>query len=140
MRRRVKPAAEAGRRENGSHSIGGLIGLAFTKPDADHLAGLPAFLSADFDFEPMVANLPGAAPLYGHESQFLLVMMEAIHGDVVVIVEGGSHRHPEQSIMRARIPEGPFPNIFMPMLVPARQQCSDCRVGEINLGLRAAGE
>jgi hypothetical protein len=38
----------------------------------------------------MIANLPGAAPLHGHESRFLIVMMEAIHGSVLLVLAATS--------------------------------------------------
>jgi hypothetical protein len=65
----------------------GFIGEAFSEPHSNHLAALSPFLSADFYFEPIVANLTGAAPLYGHESRSFLMMMEVIHGYLFISLE-----------------------------------------------------
>ena len=86
-------APVAGRQENTTESsVGGITGKAVAKPHSDHFAGLAPFLSADFHFESMIANLPGAAPLKGHESRLLIVMMEAIHGYLAVGVDDDDHR------------------------------------------------
>jgi hypothetical protein len=73
-------------------SVGGITGKAVAKPHSDHFAALAPFLSADFHFESMIANLPGAAPLKGHESRLLIVVMEAIHGYLPVSVDDVNHR------------------------------------------------
>ena len=77
---------------NGAGSIRGISGGRIAEPAADHLAALAAFLSSNLHLETMITDLPGAAPVKGHVTRTLFMMMMLVHGGISLGVKGGSHR------------------------------------------------